>query len=173
MNPFNLILSSSRFREESAQDEILELLQKFGDPEAECTITEIKGILLASTSLDSTLVVDKLKELTSEEPWEIRYVLRVLPVMKVVSAEIDDIVRAAVELGGVIKAGDKFKITIEKRHSSLEKKELIEAVASKFENRVDLENPDWIVMIQIVGALVGLSVIRPNQIFSSVIEKRS
>lgn len=173
MNRFNLIVSSSRFREESAQDEILDLLQKLGDPEAECTITEVKGVLVALTSLDCVLVVDKLKKLASEEPWEIRYVLRVLPVMRVVSAEVAEIARAAVELAGPIKPDDKFRITIEKRHSSIENTKVIEAVASRFDNKVDLENPDWVIMVQVVGALAGVSVIQPGQVFSSVIEKRS
>jgi tRNA(Ser,Leu) C12 N-acetylase TAN1 len=32
--------------------------------------------------------------------------------------------------------------------------------------------PDWIILVEIVGRLTGISVLRANQIFSSVVEKR-
>ena len=50
--------------------------------------------------------------------------------------------------------------------------EIIAKVASEIDNKVDLENPDWIVLVEIIGKLVGISVLRPDEIFSSVIEKR-
>ncbi|MDW0121293.1 MAG: hypothetical protein QOK81_01595, partial [Nitrososphaeraceae archaeon] len=80
MDGFNLIVSTYRFREEDAQDEILELLDKFGDQAAESEIIEIKGMILVQSSLDPFAVIDKLKELVVSEPWQVRYILRVLPV---------------------------------------------------------------------------------------------
>ncbi|MDQ4015457.1 MAG: hypothetical protein M3136_06795 [Thermoproteota archaeon] len=80
MDGFNLIVSTYRFREEDAQDEILELLDKFGDQAAESEIIEIKGMILVQSSLDPFDVIDKLKELVVSEPWQVRYILRVLPV---------------------------------------------------------------------------------------------
>ena len=48
--------------EEEAQDEILDLLDMFGDPDAESEITEIKGLLLAQTALDPFEVIEKLEQ---------------------------------------------------------------------------------------------------------------
>jgi tRNA acetyltransferase TAN1 len=50
--------------------------------------------------------------------------------------------------------------------------QVVEAVASQIQNKVDLKNPCWVLLVQILGGLTGISVLRPNQIFSSVIEKR-
>ena len=50
--------------------------------------------------------------------------------------------------------------------------QIIKAIADRINNKVDLENPDWVILVQVVGGLTGVSVVRPNQIFSSVIEKR-
>jgi tRNA acetyltransferase TAN1 len=167
----NLIVSTSRFREEEAQDEILDLLNMLGDSDAEAEITEIKGLLLAQTKLDPFEVVRRLKELVASEPWQVRYILRVLPIEVVVTTEIDVIKQAAKELAA--KMGkDSFRITVEKRHSPLESIEVIKAVAGEIESKVDLENPDWIVLVEIIGAETGISVLRPDQLFSSVIEKR-
>ena len=171
MGNFNLILSTSRFREEEAQDEILDLLDMFGDQEAEAEITAVKGLLIAETALDPFAVIEALKKLVAEEPWRVRYVLRVIPVEVVVPAELDDIKKAAKELAARIEK-DTFRITVEKRHSPLESIDVIKAVAGEIDSKVDLENPRWMVLVEILGGQAGLSVIRPDQVFSAVVEKR-
>ncbi|HEY7734956.1 MAG TPA: THUMP domain-containing protein [Nitrososphaera sp.] len=172
MKDFNLIVSTYRFREEEAQDEILDLLEQFGDPDSECEITDIKGILLARTTIDPTDVVAKLKDLTSSDPWQIRYVLRVLPIQAVVATDLQSIRHASAELASRIKSADKFRVTVEKRHSPITSGEIISSVAEVVQSRVDLENPDWVVLVQVLGAQTGVSVITPRQIFSSTKEKR-
>ena len=171
MDEFNLIVSTFRFKEEDAEDEILELLDKFGDPAAESEIIEIKGMILVQTSLDPLTIIDKLKELVASEPWQIRYILRVLPVQIVIPTRLDTIRQAAREL--ITKIGnDTFRVTVEKRHNSIGSMQIIKAIADQINNKVDLENPDWVILVQVLGGLTGVSVLRPNQIFSSVIEKR-
>ena len=172
LNSFNLIVSTSRFREEQAQDEILNILEMFDDLESECEITPIKGILLAQTALDPFSVIEKLKEVVASEPWQVRYILRVLPIEVVVPTYLDAIKEATKELASKMHADDTFRITVEKRHSSFSSIQVINAVAGEIRNKVDLEDPDWVVLIEIVASKTGISVIQPEQIFSSVIEKR-
>lgn len=171
MGGFNLIFSTSRFREEEAQDEILDLLDMFGDQDAEAEITEVKGLLLAQTSLDPFAVVDQLKELVASEPWHVRYILRVLPIEVVVSTTLDTIRQAASTLAAKI-GKDSFRITVERRHSPIESIEVIKAIAGEIESKVDLENPGWIILVEVVGSQTGVAVIKPDQMFSSVVEKR-
>jgi tRNA acetyltransferase TAN1 len=95
----------------------------------------------------------------------------VLPIEAVVPTELDTIRKAAKQLAGKI-GKDTFRITVEKRHSPVESIEVIRAVAGEIESKVDLENPDWVILIQILGGQTGISVIRPDQMFSSVVEKR-
>ena len=171
MSAFNLIVSTSRFREEEAQDEILNLLEEFGDVDAESEITEIKGLLLATTKLNPFEVIEKLKELVASDPWEVRYVLRVLPIEVVVQTELDPIRFAARNLAAKI-GNATFRITVEKRHSVLESIDVIDAIASEIESKVNLEHPEWVILVEIIGGLTGISVLNPNQVFSSVVEKR-
>jgi tRNA acetyltransferase TAN1 len=171
LDEFNLIVSTFRFKEEDAEDEVLELLDKFGDPAAESEIIEIKGMVLVQTSLDSLTIIDKLKELVTSEPWQVRYILRVLPIQVVVPTGLDTISHAASEL--ITKIGkDTFRVTVEKRHNSIGSMQIIKAIADRINNKVDLENPDWVILVQVLGGRSGVSVLRPNQVFSSVIEKR-
>jgi tRNA acetyltransferase TAN1 len=168
---FNLIVSTYRFREKDAQDEILEILELFGDPEPESEVIEIRGLLLAQTSLDPLAVIDRLRELVALEPWQLRYVLRVLPVQVVIPSGLESIAMAARDLAPKI-GNETFRVTVEKRHNSLSSIRIVKAIASQISNKVDLENPNWVILVQILGRLTGLSVLRPNQIFSSVVEKR-
>lgn len=171
MDEFNLIVSTFRFKEEDAEDEILELLDKFGDSAAESEIIEIKGMILVQTSLDPLTIIDKLKEIVASEPWQVRYILRVLPIQVVVPTRLDTISHAVSDL--MTKIGkDTFRVTVEKRHNSIGSMQIIKAIADRINNKVDLENPDWVILVQVLGGLTGVSVLQPNQIFSSVIEKR-
>jgi tRNA acetyltransferase TAN1 len=164
-------VSTYRFREEDAQDEILELLDKFGDQTAESEIIEIKGMIVVHSSLDPLAVIDKLKELVTSKPWQVRYVLRVLPVQVVVPTRLDTIMQAARDL--IKKIGNEsFRVTVEKRHNSLGSMQIVKAIADQLSNRVDLENPSWIILVQVLGGMTGVSVLRPHQIFSSIVEKR-
>jgi tRNA acetyltransferase TAN1 len=171
LGDFNLVVSTYRFREEDAQDEILELLDNFGDQTAESEIIEIKGMILVQSSLDPIAVIDKLKDLVASEPWQVRYILRVLPVQVVVPTGLDTIRQAARNLTPKI-GNDTFRVTVEKRHNSLGSMQIIKAIAGQINNKVDLENPGWVILVQVLGGLTGVSVLRPNQIFSSIIEKR-
>jgi tRNA acetyltransferase TAN1 len=92
--------------------------------------------------------------------------------MRVVRADQEEISRAAAEMCDRIGSNEKFRITIEKRHSSIASRDIIEDIASRVERTVDLENPDWIILVEVMGNLSGVSVLRPPGIFSSVVEKR-
>jgi tRNA acetyltransferase TAN1 len=135
-------------------------------------IIEIKGMILVRTSLDPLTVINKLKELVISEPWQLRYILRVLPIQVVVPTRLDTITDAASEL--ISKIGrDTFRVTVEKRHNnSLGSMQIIKSIAERIDNRVNLEEPDWVILVQVLGAVTGVSILRPNQIFSSVVEKR-
>lgn len=170
---FNLIVTTSRFNEEEAQDEILNLLEMFDDVEAESEITEIVGLLLARTILDPFVVIKKLKELVKLEPWQVRYVLRVLPIEAVVRTELDAIKEVVGKLASKLNPAETFRITVEKRHSSFTSIQVINAVAEEIKNNVDLEDPDWVVLVEIVASQTGVSIIRPDQVFSSIREKRA
>lgn len=167
--------STSRFREKEAMDEILDLLDLFGDQEAIAEITEVRGLLVAKTSLDPIGVVSGLKKLVAEEPWQVRYILRVIPIEVVVPADLCDIKKVATELAEHKirkEKEDSFRITVEKRHSTLQSMDVIKSIAGEIDRKVDLQNPTWVVLVEIVAGHAGVSVLRPDQIFSAIIEKR-
>ena len=58
-------------------------------------------------------------------------------------------------------------MTVEKRrYARFHKIEIIRELADLIGEEVDLENPDKILRIEIIGKYVGLSVLAPQDIFS-------
>jgi tRNA threonylcarbamoyl adenosine modification protein (Sua5/YciO/YrdC/YwlC family) len=168
-----MVLAANQHREEDAQDELLDTLEMLGDYESESQTTDISGIILGYTKLDPFQIVKSLQELVKNEPWQIRYVLRLLPIELVVYTESKSIKNAAKKLALKIQSGDTFRITVERRHTLMTSSDIIAAIAKEIDNKVDLKNPDWIVLVEVVGGQTGISVIKPNQIFRSVVEKRN
>lgn len=59
-------------------------------------------------------------------------------------------------------------MTVEKRrYTALHKIDIIREVAELIDERVDLENPNKIVRIDIIGKHAGICVLRPDEVFST------
>jgi tRNA acetyltransferase TAN1 len=170
---FNIIASTFKYGEEDAREELLGLLELLGDHQPYAEITEINGIVVAYTNLGVFQVVDSLRRLVKNEPWQVRYILRLIPIELMVRTKLEDIANAVKSLTPKMHPQDRFRITIEKRHTILSPADIIATLASKIDNRVQLKNPDWIVLVEILGAFAGVSILRSDQIFRSVIEKRN
>ena len=164
---FNLIVTAPRGRENLAAIELEDLLIFFGDDSPEVSVTGISGLLTARTKLDPFDVIEKVKGVLREEPWRIGNLMRFIPIEEVVESNLEKISEAVEKLSARIPENASFRITIEKRHTSLSSSEIIEAAAKNVNRRVDLKNPDWVILIEIVGALTGVSVIKPDQILSA------
>ena len=170
---FNLIVTTSRYREDGAFDEILQLLNVLGDDDPSIEVSSVSGIILVDTCLDPFQFVENCKEMVRSEPWKFRYVLRVIPLEMNCKAELTEIHNIVNQLSRKIDAQETYKVLIEKMHSGLHSAEIISTVTNKLKMNVNLDNPNWIILIQIVKMVAGVSILRPSQIFSSVKEKIS
>jgi len=169
---FNLLVTTYRFMETEAGAEINALLGEIGDKEPEISYTDVSGLLTCRTNLDPLEAVQKIKKVVQDEPWKVRYVLRLIPIDIVVNTDVVDIKDAAKNLASRIKENETFRVTVEKRRSDIQSMETIEAVAGVIDRKVSLEKQDWVVLIEVVGKETGISVIKPDNIFSAVKVKR-
>ena len=170
---FNLLVTTSRYREDDAFDEILELLDVLGDNDPSIEVSSVSGIILVDTILNPFQFVEDCKEIVRKDPWKFRYVLRVIPLEMNCKAELTEIHHIVNQLSRKIDAQETYRVLIEKRHSRLHSSEIISTVTSKLKMKVNLDSPNWIILIQIVKMVAGISILRPSQIFSSVKEKIS
>lgn len=169
----NLIVTCARHFEPETEEELRDILEEFGDADIKISITNMSGILTAKTKLDPVAVVRKIKEMILDQPWSIRYCLRIIPIQEVIKTEIEEIEKSTVKLAGQILDGETYRISVEKRSSNVSSQEIITKIAGKIKNKVSLEFPDKILLIEILGNKTGISVLKKEDVLSVEKIKRS
>lgn len=169
----NLIITCARHLEPETEEELMSILEEFGDSDAKISITKMSGILTGETSLDPIEVVRKIKEMVLDEPWSIRYCLRIIPIQKIIETQIDEIEKTVSDLSHQISDDEKYRISIEKRNSEISSKEIITKIANQIKNKVSLDYPDKVVLIEILGNKTGVSILKKSDVLSIEKTKRS
>jgi len=162
----NLIITCARHLETETKQELTGILEKMGDAQSKIIITDMSGILTAETVLNPIEIVKKMKELLLDEPWCIRYCLRVIPIQKITKTLVEDIEDGVLELIRFISDEESYRILIEKRNSNISSQDLITRIAKKIKNKVSLEFPDKIILIEILGNITGISIVKKTDILS-------
>ncbi|GBC75008.1 hypothetical protein HRbin06_00317 [archaeon HR06] len=168
-----MLATTARGFELKGLGELWDLLREVGDDKAEVKISDISGVVIAKTSFDPIFFVEKVKEIVSREPWKVKNLLRLIPLERNVEANLDLMKEKLKEIKDKIAINESFRITVEKRYTNLSSKEIIEALAKIVDMRVSLEEPDWIVLVEIVKNRAGISVLKEEQIVSFVKLKRA
>lgn len=166
MKEFNLLVSTQRGRENDCISELWYLFREIGDEKAIYQKTGIPGLIIVKSSLNPFEVIRRLREIAEERPWEFRYVLKVTPIEIVVPTETEEIKEAVMKLKDKITSQETFRVTVNKRATTLSSKEIIEAAASIIDRKVNLKNPDKIIQIEVLGQVTGISIIEPSDILS-------
>ncbi|MBT3329565.1 MAG: RNA methyltransferase [Nitrosopumilus sp.] len=169
----NLIITCARHLEPETRDELNDILEDFGDSDAQISITSMSGILTAETKLDPIEIVRKIKEMVLDEPWSIRYCLRIIPIQKIIESKMEEIEEAISSMSQEILDGETYRISIEKRNSDLSSKEIITKIADKIKNKVSLEFADKIILIEVLGNKTGISILKKSDVLSIEKTKRS
>ena len=169
----NLIITCARHLEPETEEELISILEEFGDSDVKVSITNMPGILTAETKLDPIDVVRKIKEMLLDEPWSVRYCLRIIPIQKVIETKIEEIEKSIAELSDQILDDETYRISIEKRNSNVSSQEIITKIAKKIKNKVSLEFPDKVLLIEILGNIAGISILKKSDILSIEKTKRS
>lgn len=168
MYEFNLLVSCSWGAFRQARGEILKILRMLGDEHPEIRSTIARGIIGVRTSIDAREVVREVKRLFEQEPPLLNYTLKWIPVDTWSCSDLDSMKLAVKELKNKILPGEKWRITLEKRrytrHHSIE---IIKELAELIDEKVDLEKPDKILRIDVIGKYAGFAVLKLGDIFST------
>jgi len=162
----NLIITCARSLESETKNEINKILDELGDQEPEILNVGMRGILMVNTIIEPSKIIDYVKNKMIEEPWFIRYCLRIIPIQMITETEIDKIKQNVIKLKDTIQKNDSYRITIEKRNTDISSTEIITEIANIFPNKVSLNQPDWIVLIEILGNDTGISILKDDELFS-------
>jgi len=168
MYNFNLLVSCPWTMIGRAKREIATTLKLLGDENPVIKPTVARGIIGIKTRLDSRQVVQGLQKLFVKDPLAFQYTLKWVPADFWTYSDMDSMKEAVMNVREKIHKGERWRMTVEKRrYTRYHKIEIIKELAELVEEKVDLKNPDKIVRIDIIGKYVAVSVLSPNEIFST------
>jgi tRNA acetyltransferase TAN1 len=171
LSDFNLLATTMRGNERQMCYELAYMLKEIGDSAPEVGKTGIRGVIVGKTALNPVEAIEKFRNILQERPYEFRYALRILPIEKVVHTDLDEVKRVATELATKIGKNETFRVTVEKRFTNIHSQEFVEAAATCIQNKADLEKPDKILLIETLGGLTGMALIKPVDVLAVIKEK--
>jgi tRNA acetyltransferase TAN1 len=109
----NLLITCGRNFESEAENEIKKILNECDDQEPKIHKTNMRGILFIDTNADTTEIIDWVKKKITEEPWFVRYCLRMIPIQLESDTDIEKIKQNVQKLKNIIqKFGNKTGLSI-------------------------------------------------------------
>ena len=163
MNEKNgLVISSARNFERSASSEVYYALTELlgYDDVTVYPVKKISGLSLAFFEQDSVITLELLTRLVESDPSIFRFCLKLVPFQYEMSSSLDNFEQIGSLLSSKISSEHSWKILLRRRHTQLDRKSIISSIALKIANgKVDLENPDLIIIVEVIGqwSYVGLS----------------
>lgn len=152
-----------------ARPEITRALERFGDPDSLVEKTDVMGIAVVHTSLDNREVIKRCRVLREGEPLDsFEFAIKWVPVdywcvtdLSAIKQVIDSNIRE--RIGKDQTWGMKVHKRRWQRYHTIE---IIEYLAADIERKVDLNHPDRIVWVDVVGRRTAISLLKPEEIFS-------
>jgi tRNA acetyltransferase TAN1 len=152
-----------------ARREIADILKLLGDERPVIERTVARGIIGVKTRLDSREVIKGLRKLFTKDPQSFQYTLKWVPTDLWTYSDMDSMKEAVMNLRDRIRAGERWRMTVEKRRYTLYHKiDIIKELAELIDEKVDLKNPTKIVRINIIGKYAAISVLSPEEVFSTM-----
>jgi len=168
MYDFNLLVSCPWAMSGRAKQVIADILKMLGDEQPIIERTVARGIIGVKTQLDSRVVIQGLQRLFIKDPLAFQYTLKWVPTDSWTYSNMESMKEAVMSIKDKIHEGEKWRMTVEKRrYTQYHKIEIISELAELILEKVDLKNPDKIVRLDIIGKYAAVSVLSPNEIFST------
>ena len=71
-----------------AINEVSKLLDEFGDSNSNVLKTQFSGIIKIETGLKILELIEKFRDKIENEPWELRYCSRIIPIQKTCETDL-------------------------------------------------------------------------------------
>ena len=115
---------------------------------------------------DAKIVIKKIKEILNKDPNFFKFILKIVPIDYVCETNLKTISQIVENhYTEFIDKTDTFKIDLKRRNNDIiEREHLIKYVANNIENQVNLENPDKIIRIELLGNSCGIVFLKPDEI---------
>jgi len=129
--------------------------------------TIVKGLIWGNLlDVDPVEAIRRIKTFVEEKKFNLQYLLKFVPIEKVLVTDFDEIENYILSQKDRISVNQKFKIVVNKRRIHNEKIEIITKLAKHIDRAVDLDNPDVIIRLEIIGKYAGISILKKEDVYS-------
>jgi len=167
------VVSSRRYQEEQAAREIQYVLEMTLDyEEVEVNpVYHLSGLSIAHFNKDPIKTLKRIKEKIKEDPDFFEYVLKIVPIQYKLKTDLSEISDLASKFESELNGKDKWRVILRSRATDIPHNKIVEAAAKEIDTGiVDLEDPDYIVRIEIIGGDTYMSLSKRKEL--SVIKTR-
>ena len=168
----NLMVTSQKGSEAKASAEFKEIALQRGHRKLRIEKSAFDGVLEIEIENPRDFITF-MRDYVRSEPFRVHFIQRIIPVDLVVDTTLEQIKDAATQLSSQVLQGETFRIEITERDSPTTRKELIDTVADVIDRKVNLNSPDKVVNVEVLGEYTAISVVRPDEILSITRLKRS
>lgn len=166
---FNILVSHGWGTFKQARDEIRRLLKDFGDENPIVERTIARGVCGVKTVLDAREVIKRVRALYQENAMQLSYTIKWAPADNWCPAFLEEMKKTLEKEKGKILKGEKWAMKVEKRrYTKFHCIEIIRGLAGLIDEKVDLGNPDKVVRVEILGENACISIIKPEEVFSTM-----
>ncbi|NHK32529.1 MAG: hypothetical protein FK730_14340 [Asgard group archaeon] len=121
----------------------------------------IRGLFLFAFTQDLNEISHKLRTAIIEKKFKFKICKRFTPLEKIMKSSLNEMVKILPNYLKKIPSEAKWRITIHRRHTTIERQEIIASIANHPnapKGKVDLDNAEWDIIIEIFGEWLGLGV---------------
>lgn len=170
MNNMDLLISYPWGRLHQARTEIIQILKQFGDPDPVVERTSVAGIALVHTCLDNRALIRQCKALWQESGTDrFQFAIKWVPVDYWCETDLDAMKQLIdTELKDRIAPNQTWGMVVKKRryqkHHSID---IVRHLAQDVDRQVNLNEPDWIIWVDIIGKQTAIALLKRGEIFSA------
>ena len=124
------------------------------------------GLITALTNIEAKKFISQIREILKSDPNFFQYILKIVPIDFVCETTTQILTKLVHEqYKTFITPHDSFKILLKRRkHEKINRTTIIESIADGINNKVDLEAPDKIIRIEVLGNFSGVSFLEKKDI---------
>lgn len=166
MRDYNVLVTFHPTEKVRAEVEVAERLKGADLVLEDMMGSSVPGLLLIRVSGDGKEAVRKLRAFASRFPELFLHTHRWIPIEEWVSSEPESMINAVKVFGSRIGDGDRWRMDMEKRHyDGGSSPDIIIMLAEHVKNGiVDLDGPEVILQVQIIGETAGLSLVNEDEV---------
>lgn len=165
-----ILVGCDSSKERDGMSELYHVLVKFLKEEPlDILELSIRGLFLVALKNNSSNITLQISKIISEKQFNFISCKKLTPLNKIIKSNLVELNEKITDDLTNIPEKAKWKISVNRRHASIKRNEIIELIASHSsapKGKVDLENPEWEVIIEVFGGWLGYGVFPSNSVLS-------